>query len=81
MGHKTTKEVRRTPANAYSFQLWPVLAAMLAIATLANPFSGPTYGVFLMACGAVTAGNIRQRLLLPADERSRDASQRTVAVT
>jgi hypothetical protein len=61
--------------------LWPVLAAMLAIATLANPFSGPTYGVFLMACGAVTAGNIRQRLLLPADERSRDASQRTVAVT
>jgi hypothetical protein len=35
--------------------LWPALAAMFAIAMLANPFSGPTYAVFLSACGAVAA--------------------------
>lgn len=46
-------------------RLWPVLGAMFAIATLANPFSGPTYEVFLATCGAVAAENARQRPRLP----------------
>jgi hypothetical protein len=60
-------------------QLWPALAAMLAIATLANPFSGPTYAVFLLTCGAVAAQDARRRPGMPAAGPSRVVSWRTVA--
>jgi len=55
-------------------QLWPVLAAMFAIAVLGNPFSGPTYTVFLATCGAVAAENARQRPCLTGAVASEAAS-------
>ena len=54
--------------------LWPALGAMLAIATLANPFSGPTYAVFLATCGAVAAEDARRRPRVPAAGPSRVVS-------
>jgi O-Antigen ligase len=51
--------------------LLPVLAAMLAIAMLANPFSGAVYAVFLSTCGAVAAENARQRPRTPGAAASR----------
>jgi hypothetical protein len=55
-------------------RLWPVLGAMFAIATLANPFSGPAYEVFLATCGAVAAENARQRQRLPGAAASVEVS-------
>jgi hypothetical protein len=46
-------------------RLAPVLAAMFAISLLGNAFSGPSYAVFLSACGAVVAESARQRLRVP----------------
>jgi hypothetical protein len=45
--------------------LLPVLAAMLAIGMLANPFSGPVYAVFLSTCGAAAAEAARNRQGVP----------------
>lgn len=58
--------------------LLPVLAAMLAIATLANPFSGPVYAIFLSTCGAVAAENARQRPRRPSAAASGVVSSKTV---
>lgn len=60
-------------------RLLPVLAAMFAIAMLADPFSGAVYAVFLSTCGAVAAENARQRPRMLGAAASRVVSWKTVA--
>jgi O-Antigen ligase len=59
-------------------RLLPVLAAMLAIATLANPFAGPSFAVFLAICGAAAAEEARERLQRRATVASRFGARTSV---
>lgn len=44
-----------------SRSLWPVLASMMAIGMLANPFSEAAFGAFLVLCGVVAGDAARRR--------------------
>jgi hypothetical protein len=60
-------------------ELWPLLAAMLVISTLANPFAGPTQTVFLLACGAMAAENAaRSRAARDVAAARKDSPQPTI---
>jgi O-antigen ligase len=59
-------------------RLFPVLAAMFAIATLANPFAGTSLAIFLAICGAVAAEDARERPGMRAALRSPFGQRRSL---